>query len=84
MIKGRPFYLIRLEVCSILETLPALFKLSEARMRNYLLHLICHKGYKPKYYNPLVDCKIEEHHVARFYGVHMARMLRGFPTIEET
>eukprot|EP00956_Cyclotella_meneghiniana_P043310 scaffold263758_cov139-Cyclotella_meneghiniana.AAC.1 len=60
------------------------FQFIAARMRNYMLHLIRHKGYKPKYYNPLVDRKIEEHHVARFYGVHMARMLRGFPSIEET
>eukprot|EP00956_Cyclotella_meneghiniana_P044101 scaffold301830_cov89-Cyclotella_meneghiniana.AAC.2 len=54
-------------------------------MRNYMLHIIRTKGFKPRYYNPMVDTKrIEAHHVARFYGVHMARMLRGFPSIEET
>ena len=60
------------------------FDFVAARMRNYMLHIIRTKGYKPKYYNPMIDRKIESHHVARFYGVHMARMLRGFPSMEET
>ena len=60
-----------------------------ARMRNYMIHIMRTKGYKPKYYNPtpVEECNkvtIDADHVARFFGCQMARMLRGFPSIEET
>ena len=51
-----------------------------ARMRNYMVYLVVHHGYKPKYYDPMGDkpkniCTyITADHVARFYGVMMARI----------
>ncbi|KAL7525437.1 hypothetical protein ACHAXR_001005, partial [Thalassiosira sp. AJA248-18] len=55
-----------------------------ARMRNYMIHIQRCKEYKPRYYNPSQGNTIQADHVARFYGCHMAQMLRGFPSIEET
>ena len=60
-----------------------------ARMRNYMLHTMRTKGFKPKYYDPVpIDVSdnsvIEADHVTRFFGCNMARMLRGFPSINET
>ena len=47
-----------------------------ARMRNYMLHIMRTKSYTPKYYRPLIeDRRIEAHHVAGFYGVHIADMV---------
>eukprot|EP00956_Cyclotella_meneghiniana_P038739 scaffold159386_cov22-Cyclotella_meneghiniana.AAC.1 len=60
------------------------FEFIAARMRNYMLHIVANKNYKPKFYKPALGKKIEADHVARFYGVHMSRMICGFPTIEET
>ena len=60
------------------------FEFIAARMRNYMLHIIRTKDYKPKYYNPAKEQVIKTHHVARFFGVHLARMIRGFPSIEDT
>jgi hypothetical protein len=60
------------------------FEWISARMRNYMLHIIQKKGFKPKYYNPSIGRVVTADHVARFYGCHMARMLRGFPSIAET
>ena len=60
------------------------FQFVAARMRNYMLHIIRTKDYKPKYYDPTKERVIETHHVARFFGVHLARMIRGFPSINDT
>ena len=60
------------------------FEFVASRMRNYMLHIVRNKSYKPKYFNPLIGKKITADHVTRFYGVHIARMIKGFPTIEET
>jgi hypothetical protein len=49
-----------------------------------MLYIMHSKQFKPKYFKPSQDHTIQAHHVARFYGVHMARMIRGFPLIEET
>ena len=55
-----------------------------ARMQNYMIHIIRTQDYKPRYYNPASDKVIMGNHVARFFGVQITRMLRGFPSIEET
>ena len=55
-----------------------------ARMRNYMIHLIRTAGYTPRYYDPASGKEILAHHVARYFGVETARMLRGFPSYEET
>ena len=65
-----------------------------ARMRNYMIHIMRaeEKPYKPRHYNPMPDPSnpkdvkkvITANHVARFFGCHMGRMLKGFPSIEET
>ncbi len=55
-----------------------------ARMRNYMIHIMRTKNFKPKYFNPAINLTIQADHVARFYGCHMGRMLCGFPSIEET
>ena len=60
-----------------------------ARMRNYMIHIMRAKDFKPKFYNPkpvdiLDKTTIRADHVARFFGCHIARMLRGFPSIDET
>ena len=54
-----------------------------ARMRNYMIRLIRHEGYKPQYYNPAKHKEIQAHHVARYFGIELCRMLRGWPTYEE-
>jgi hypothetical protein len=53
-----------------------------ARMRNYMIHIMRTKNFKPKYFNPAINLTIQADHVARFYGCHMGRMLCGFPSIE--
>ena len=55
-----------------------------ARMRNYMLYIIRHQGYHPRYYKPEEDKVILGHHVAQYFGIETCRMLRGFPSIEET
>ncbi|KAL7536120.1 hypothetical protein ACHAXR_006945 [Thalassiosira sp. AJA248-18] len=55
-----------------------------ARMRNYMIFIQRCKEFKPRYYDPSKCNTIQADHVAHFYGCHMARMLRGFPSIEET
>eukprot|EP00956_Cyclotella_meneghiniana_P001712 scaffold1870_cov73-Cyclotella_meneghiniana.AAC.3 len=62
------------------------FEFVAARMRNYMIHIMRTKNFKPRHYNPAptVGRTIQSNHVARFYGIHMARMTRGFPSIEET
>ena len=57
-----------------------------ARMRNYMIHLMRSDGYKPRYYSPGPGKNrvITADHVARFFGCHMGRMLRGFPSIGGT
>lgn len=60
------------------------FQFIAARMRNYMLHIISTKGFKPKFYNPSKGVVIQDHHVARFFGVHLARMIAGFPSIDNT
>ena len=53
-------------------------------MRNYMIYIIRHKGYTPRYYNPAKGKVILAHHVARYFGVETCRMLRGFPSMAET
>jgi hypothetical protein len=60
------------------------FEFIAARMRNYMLHIIAKHSFKPKYYSPSKRHIIQATHVARFYGVHMARMIAGFPSIDDT
>ena len=55
-----------------------------ARMRNYMIFLIRTEGYTPRYYNPAKGKEILGHHVARYFGVEISRMLRGFPSVDET
>jgi hypothetical protein len=55
-----------------------------ARMRNYMMHIVLHSGYKPRFYNPKEDHVILAHHVARFFGCQHARMMRGHPSMEDT
>jgi hypothetical protein len=57
------------------------FEFVAARMRNYMVHIQRAQEFKPKFYNPAIGLTIQADHVARFYGVHMARMLAGFPSI---
>jgi hypothetical protein len=59
------------------------FEWLAARMRNYMVHLIRSKEYRPRYYNPAEGLVIEADHVTRFFGCHIARMLRGYPGIRE-
>ena len=49
-----------------------------------MVHLIKTTGWKPYYYNPESDIIILGDHVARFIGVQSARMLHGFPSVEDT
>jgi hypothetical protein len=53
-----------------------------ARMRNYMMHIVLHEGYKPRFYKPKIDHVILADHVARFFGCQHARMMRGHPSIE--
>ena len=65
----------------------SLWEWQAACMRNYMNYLILHHGYKPKYYDPYV-CKkdqvkeIHAHHIARFYGVMMARVFSSNTSID--
>ena len=49
-----------------------------------MTHLIRLGGYTPRYYKPEVDKVVLGTHIARFFGVQVARMLRGYPSIEDT
>ncbi|KAL7527968.1 hypothetical protein ACHAXR_007787 [Thalassiosira sp. AJA248-18] len=60
------------------------FEFIAARMRNYMVYIQCAKDFKPKYYDPTKGNTIQPNDVARFYGCHLARMLRGVPSIDET
>jgi hypothetical protein len=53
----------------------AYFEFIAARIRNYMLHIIKTKDYKPKYYNPAAGLVVLGDHIARFMGCHQARML---------
>ena len=65
-----------------------LWEWQAARMRNYMAYLCMYHGFKPKYYDPMGDWKKEEFkyitadHVARFYGVMMARIWSNNSSIE--
>ena len=65
-----------------------LWEWQAARMRNYMAYLCMYHGFKPKYYDPMGDGKKEEFkyitadHVARFYGVMMARIWSNNSSIE--
>jgi len=54
-----------------------------ARVRSYMLHIIRKLGWKPKYYKPSNDKVVLGTHIARFFGVQITRMLRGFPSIDD-
>ena len=45
------------------------------KMRNYIIHIMRHKEYKPRYYTPAKGKEILAHHVARYFGVEHCRML---------
>lgn len=60
------------------------FEFIAQRMRNYMIYIMITKKFKPRYYNPKEGQTIQADHVARFYGCHLARMQRGFPSIEAT
>ena len=53
-------------------------------MRNYMIFSIRHKGLKPRYYNPNKGKVILAYHVARYFGVKICRMLRGYPSVPDT
>ena len=55
-----------------------------ARMRNYMIHIMNTQAYKPHFYNPEKEVVITAGHVTRFFGCQMGRMLRGFPSIDDT
>ena len=55
-----------------------------ARVRNYMTHLIRTQGYTPTYFKPEDDKVVLGDHIACFFGVQIARMLRGFPSIRDT
>ena len=67
----------------------SLWEWQAARMRNYMAYLVYHHGYKPKYYDPAGDKKKNEFkyitadHVARFYGVMMARIWSNNTSIDK-
>ena len=55
-----------------------LWKWQALQIRNYMLYLIDHHGFKPKYYcpwDPDNHISILARHVCRFYGIKMANML---------
>ena len=60
-----------------------LFHWQAARMRSYMVRIMNDTtiNYKPKYFNP-PERVIKGHHVARYYGCCLARMLHGNPSIE--
>eukprot|EP00956_Cyclotella_meneghiniana_P033550 scaffold96912_cov61-Cyclotella_meneghiniana.AAC.1 len=60
------------------------FEFIAQRMRNYMIYIKITKGFKPRYYSPNTGHTIQAGHLARFYGCHLARMIRGFPSIEAT
>jgi hypothetical protein len=60
------------------------FEFMAARMRNYMIHIMRTKSFKPRFYNPGNGKVITAGHVARFFGCHMGRMLRGFPSMMDT
>ena len=41
------------------------------------------KKWKPRYFDPEKGFTIQGHMVKRYYGCHMARMLRGFPSMDD-
>ena len=53
-------------------------------MRNYMMHIVLHDGYNPRFYKPKDDNVILANHVARFFGCQHARMMRGHPSIEHS
>ena len=53
----------------------SLFEFQAARMRNYMRKRMVADGWKPKYYTG--DKVITGDHVARFYGVCLAKMFMG-------
>ena len=63
----------------------SLFEWQAARMQNYMIHIISDDDikFKPKYYNPEEGLIITADHVARFYGVLMARMQTGNSSIDD-
>ena len=53
-------------------------------MRNYMMHIVQHDGYNPRFYKPKEDHVILANHVARFFGCQHARMMKGHPSIEHS
>jgi hypothetical protein len=60
------------------------FEFIAERMRNYMLHIIATHLFKLKYYSLSKCHTIQATDVARFYSVHMAIMIVGFPSIDHT
>ena len=59
------------------------FEWTAGRMRNYMQHITATQSYRPRYYKPEEDKVILNDHVARFFGVQLCRMLRGYPSVED-
>ena len=49
-----------------------------------MLYIIRAKQFTPRYFNPAEGNVITADNVARFHGCHMGRMLRGFPSVDDT
>ncbi|KAL7517840.1 hypothetical protein ACHAWF_000163, partial [Thalassiosira exigua] len=60
-----------------------LFDWQAVRMRNYMIYLMEHRGWKPKYYDPAKGVVITGDHVCRMYGAMIGRTLSGNNSIED-
>ena len=52
-------------------------------MINYMLHIIEHADWKPKYYNPSKGKRITGDEICRFYGALLGRALGGNPSVNQ-
>ena len=53
-------------------------------MHNYMMELVLHDGYNPRFYKPKDDYVILADHVARSFGCQHARMMKGHPSMEHS
>ena len=60
-----------------------LFDWQATRMQNYMIYIIKHKAWKPKFYNPSAGVVITDDHVGRFHGVMLDRMVTRNRSIDE-
>ena len=52
-------------------------------MQNYMLKMVLHEGYTPRFYNPKKDHVILGNHVARFFECQHARIMCGHLSMED-